>query len=254
MASAQNQIANMYQSQLEASRQFADVMFSGTEKIDHVVIEATHRAFTDQLELVEEFAATRDLNEVVNLQSQFFSQTPKNAVICQKEIMRIFAEVQNEMSQSLRDYMGQLGTSSAASDQGSIKDIRRSTSESGFVNPITGMFSVWESAFKEVASLADKNLHMARSSVEQIGKLATDTLSKSTEEAKSALERSAGSLVKVEEDIEDVTDKVSPSSEERPNINIPLSASSGQSATYSNLEGGEIADDKKSPLGGGKRK
>jgi len=68
------------------------------------------------------------------------------------------------------------------------------------------------------------------------------------------LERSAGSLVKVEEDIEDVTDKVSPSSEERPNINIPLSASSGQSATYSNLEGGEIADDKKSPLGGGKRK
>src|SRR3954462_13235184 len=45
MQNALNPIVDLYNSQLETSRQVANAMFSGVEKIDRVVMETTHRAF-----------------------------------------------------------------------------------------------------------------------------------------------------------------------------------------------------------------
>src|SRR5256885_1747749 len=101
-----NPIVDMYQTQLEASRQFGDALFSGTEKIDRVIIEATHRAFTEQLKFAQALAATRDPSGMANLQSSF---RPDNAVNYQKEILRIFAEMQNNIGRSVQEYVQQLG-------------------------------------------------------------------------------------------------------------------------------------------------
>ena len=47
-----NPVVDMVQYQLDASIQLADVVFSGTEKIDRAVLDVTHQAVDSQLKLV----------------------------------------------------------------------------------------------------------------------------------------------------------------------------------------------------------
>src|SRR5688500_12757399 len=107
MQNALNPIVDLYQSQLEASRQVANALFSGTEKLDRVVMETTHKAFDDQLKYVQALTATRDPQSFANAQNTFFPR-PENAVNCQKEIMRIFAEMQNDIGRSMQSYVEQV--------------------------------------------------------------------------------------------------------------------------------------------------
>lgn len=169
-------MVTMYQTQLEASRRFADAIFSGTEKIDRVVIGATHRAVTEQLRLAQSLSSFRDPRAAgSSLQSSLFSRNPDDAMNYQKEIMRVFAEVQNEIGRSLQDYLEQLGSHAATSAAAPLEAAQEQANDAVF-NPMTSMFSVWESAFKEVAALAKKNMTTARSSV-------NDATSKMTESA-----------------------------------------------------------------------
>lgn len=159
-------MVNMYQTQLEASRRFADAIFSGTEKIDRVVIGATHRVFNDQLRFAQALSSIRDPRNVsTTFQSSFFSRNPDDAVNYQKEIMRIFAEMQNEIGRSMQDYIEQLGTSAATNATAPLNVAPGQANDAVF-NPMTSMFSVWESAFKEVAELAKKNMVAAKSAID----------------------------------------------------------------------------------------
>ncbi len=159
-------MVNMYQTQLEASRRFADAIFAGTEKIDRVVIGATHRAFNEQLRFVQAMSNMRDPRTVgTTFQSSLLSRNPDDAVNYQKELMRIFAEMQNEIGRSMQDYIEQLGTNTVTSTAAPLSVSQAQANDAVF-NPMTSMFSVWESAFKEVAELAKKNMVVARSAID----------------------------------------------------------------------------------------
>lgn len=157
---------NMFQNQLDASRKFADAVFSGAEKIDRVMIGATHRVFTEQLNFAQAIASVRDPRSVgTALQSTFMSRNPDDAVNYQKEIMRIVTEMQNDIGRSMQDYIEQLGRGAASTATKPLEAVQAQANDAVF-NPMTSMFSVWETAFKDVAALAKKNMTAARSSVE----------------------------------------------------------------------------------------
>ncbi|HEY0845790.1 MAG TPA: phasin family protein [Noviherbaspirillum sp.] len=171
-------LVTMYQTQLEASRRVADAVFSGTEKIDRVMIDATHRVVTEQLNLAEAMAAARDPRVAGStLQASFFSGNRNNAVDYQKEIMRIFAEMQNEISRSWQDYVQQLRTQAANNATRPLETAQSRANDTVF-DPMTSMFSVWESAFKEVADLARRNMSAARATAtDAAGRAAQGTAS-----------------------------------------------------------------------------
>lgn len=159
-------MVNMYQTQLEASRRFADAIFAGTEKIDRVVIGATHRAFNEQLRFAQAMSNMRDPRNVgTTFQSSLLSRNPDDAVNYQKEIMRIFAEMQNEIGRSMQDYIEQLGSNTVTNTAVPL-GVSQAQANDAVFNPMTSMFSVWESAFKEVAELAKKNMVAARSAID----------------------------------------------------------------------------------------
>jgi phasin family protein len=163
-----NPIADMYQTQLEASRRLADVVFSGTERIDRALIDATHRAVTDQLNLAQAVASARDPNGVASVQATYLSRRPDNAVNYQRELVRIFAEIQNEVGRSMQYYMEQLGsTMSAGAANVSMRAAQAQTQDNAF-NPVTGLFSIWETAFREVATMANRNMAAAKSGFEKM--------------------------------------------------------------------------------------
>jgi len=172
MQSMLNPISDMYQTQLEASRRFADVVFSGTKKIDRVCIEAAQHAFSENLNFVQALASTRDPKGVANLQSKFFSPQPDNAIGYQKEMMRIFAEIQNEVGKSMQDIMEKFGTNVTSNASAPLRAAQGQAGDMGF-NPLAGMFSMWESAFKEVTSLANRNMNVVRHTYEDAANAAT---------------------------------------------------------------------------------
>lgn len=167
MQNASNPLVTMYNTQLEASRRFADAVFSGTEKIDRVMRGATQRVFNEQLNLVQAITTARDPRTVGStLQSSLFTRNPDDAVNYQKEIVRIVAEMQNEISRSMQEYMEQIRSDATTSTTRPLQAAQVQANDAVF-NPMTSMFSVWESAFKEVAELAKKNMVAARGAVEQ---------------------------------------------------------------------------------------
>lgn len=240
MPSVLSPIVDLYQTQLEASRRFADVVFSGTEKIDHVVIEATHRAFTEQLNFAQAVASARDPKGVASLQSTFFSRRPESAVNYQKEIMRIFAEIQNEIGRSMQEYAEKFRTNVATNATAPLKVAQEQANDTVF-NPMTGMFSVWEQAFKEVASLANRNMAVARSNYENAANVAS-TATQVTGKAVSDATQLATSAAA------DVNEAATSTA-----TNVTINGGSTQNQNNPNIDGGEVIEDKKQP-GSSKRK
>jgi len=162
-----NPMVSMYQNQLETSRRVGDAIFSGVEKIDRVCIAAVHRLFTEQMRFATNLTTIRDPRNLGNmLQSNMLARNPEENVNYQKEVMQIIAEMQNELGRSMQNYIEQLGTNVAATSRGPLEPAQGRANEAMF-NPMTSMFSVWESAFKEVAALAKRNMTAARSAIDE---------------------------------------------------------------------------------------
>lgn len=180
MSNILNPMADIYHSQLEATRRFAEVLFSGTERLDHVVLEATHRAFTNNLNLAHAAVSMRDPKELANMQSNLLAQRPDSAMNFQKEMMRVFAEIQNEMGKSMKEYVEKFGNNVTRSATAPLKSVQDRTTEAIF-NPMTGMFSLWESAFREVATMTNKNMSAASAGVQKAAEEALHTTVRVTE-------------------------------------------------------------------------
>jgi hypothetical protein len=178
MQNGSNPLVTMYNTQLEASRRFAEAVFAGSEKIDRVMRGATQRVFNEQLNLVQAITSARDPRTVGStLQSSLFTRNPDDAMNYQKEIVRIVAEMQNEISRSMQECMTEIRTGATESATRPLQAAQAQANDAMF-NPMTSMFSVWESAFKEVAELAKKNMVAARGAVEQAaGKSAQEVAS-----------------------------------------------------------------------------
>jgi hypothetical protein len=164
-------LMNVYQTQLEASRRFADVIFDGTGKIDQIMIDAIHGMVNRQLSLAHSMATARDPQSAAStLQSNLLSRGPDDTMNYQKEIMRIIAEMQNDIGKSMQEYIERLGSNAAAGTATGAATLEATQQQANdaVYNPMTSMFSVWESAFKEAAALAKKNMATAQSTIEDV--------------------------------------------------------------------------------------
>lgn len=178
-------MTNMYQSQLEASRRLADAFFNGAEKIDHLLLSASHRAWTDQLRFVQSLVAVRDAQGAANAQARFFSQRPERAMNYQRDFMRVFSEVQSEIGQSMRSYVEQMGSGVAPDFLEALEPDDTSGKESYSplaANPLTGMFTAWQSAVREAASAVNRNMETARSTFENAASTAYENAEEALDE------------------------------------------------------------------------
>jgi len=83
--------------------------------------------------------------------------------------------MQTEIGRSLQDCLEQLGTQAANTAATPIRNTQEQANDI-MLNPVTSMFSVWESAFKEVAALAKKNMTAARNAAEEAANRAVQSV------------------------------------------------------------------------------
>lgn len=177
-----NPVVDMVQYQLDATIQLADVVFSGTEKIDRAVLDVTHQAVDSQLKLVRAIANMRDPSKMADLQ-QVMARRPEKAMHCQQQIMSALVEMQTEFGRSVREYMDLVRHKAAEQVESAQHQAAAGMNQhgEGIVNPFTGMMSVWEQAFREASRFATQNMTVARSNVETAANFARDAASRTAE-------------------------------------------------------------------------
>jgi len=184
-------ILDMFQTQLEASRRLADAMFAGTEKIDRLMIDATHRAFNDQVRFAQALVMARDPKVLTELQASFLTR-PENAASYQREMLQVFAQVQSDIGKSMQQYVEQIVAKTAGNAAGMRATAQRQAGDAA-LNPLAGMLSVWESAFREVTALANRNVEAARSNLANAAGAMADTMASTAANGGEDERKSAGS-------------------------------------------------------------
>lgn len=136
-----------------------------------MLIGAARRAVSAQLDLAEDMAALRFSQSLnVGQRTGTSSQNWGSVVADQQEIVRIFVDMQAEIGKSLQESMGQYMTFAPDAMESTIHRGMRQ-SEDARTNPVSGMISVWESAFKAAADLVRTNTVLARSTAEATAKM-----------------------------------------------------------------------------------
>lgn len=165
-----NPMANLYQTQLQASRRVADAFFSGTEQLDRLVLEATHRAVSDQLSIATAMAnGGQDPSTGANLASTLMQRNSEGAVNYQAEIVRVVAEMQTEIGKSVQECIEQISSQTANLPTRAVESGQGATSGAmeSMANPMAGMVSMWENAFRQATELATRNMAAARSNMDR---------------------------------------------------------------------------------------
>ena len=177
-----NPMVDMVRYQLEASMQLADAVFSGTEKIDRAVLDATHQAVDGHLKFARAVTNIRDPSKMAELQTTL-AHRPERTIQCQQQIMSAFAEMQAEFGKSIQNYMERF-SQTAISRTGEIERTgETSTKEAGnaMFNPMSSMMSMWENAFREATTMANRNLVAARTTMETAASAASEAVAHAVE-------------------------------------------------------------------------
>ena len=179
----QNPLVNIIQHQLDASMRLADAVFLGKGKIDRVILDATHQAVENNLQMARALTEVQDPSQFKDLQTKLAFHPEKN-IHYQQEILSAVAEIQAEMGKSVQNYMerfGQNATGKLSEGAQTYANKESSHQENGLFNPMSSMFSVWERAFRDVTSLTNKNLATAQKSAENGAYAAANSLSETAD-------------------------------------------------------------------------
>ncbi len=179
-------VVDIVQYQLDASIHLADAVFSGTEKIDRAMLDVTHQAVDGQLKFARAVADMRDPGKMADLQVAIAAR-PEKAMLCQQQIMAAMVEMQAEFGRSIRNYMDRMSATAASeADEASRQSAgggaqAQAQAQDLMSHPLSGMISVWEQAFREATRLANQNMMVARSNVENAAHAAGEAMARSME-------------------------------------------------------------------------
>jgi hypothetical protein len=104
----QNPLVNIIQHQLDASMRLADAVFLGKGKIDRVILDATHQAVENNLQMARALTEVQDPSQFKDLQTKLAFHPEKN-MHYQQEILSAVAEIQAEMVKSVQNSMERFG-------------------------------------------------------------------------------------------------------------------------------------------------
>jgi phasin family protein len=148
-----NPVLDSYQQQLDASRHIAEVVFDGADRMEHLMLDTTRKAFDERMKFYQALAAVRDPQGIAALQSAFFSQTPEQMLKVQQELMHIVSDSQEKIAKTMQFYKN--GYNSSDASRLTAADAAGSSHTNG---ALTSMFAMWDKALKDTFAAATDTL------------------------------------------------------------------------------------------------
>ncbi|MEO6351841.1 MAG: phasin family protein [Burkholderiaceae bacterium] len=168
MQNPESAITDSYNNQLHATRQLAECVLTCTEEIDQVVLSAAHALFNEQIQFAQALLTSRDMKQIALLQSSFLSHTPDYVAKCQKDILQICQEMQNKLGKTMEQYFEHTSNVPLMPISMMPLTMPGKKGNGDLMGPMTDMFNVWSSTFKEASTLATHNLETARNTFEKV--------------------------------------------------------------------------------------
>jgi phasin family protein len=148
-----------YQKQIDASRHIAEAVFDGTDRIEHLMIDTTRKAFDEQMKFYQALAAVRDPQGIAALQSAFFSHTPEQMTKVQQELMKIVTDAQHQITSTMDRYKTTLnGGMTSPMHEATSAFSQSSGNGSPVGSALTSIYSMWDKAFKESFAMANRTM------------------------------------------------------------------------------------------------
>jgi phasin family protein len=190
MQAIANPMLDVQRRQIDASRQMAEVVFDGTDRIEHLMLETTRKAFDEQMKFLQALTAVRDPQGFAALQSTFFSRTPDQMVKVQQELMRIVSEAQEQLQGTMGEYASAFNGAGMpmAMPASMAQDASSNLSGNG---ALTNMYSVWDKAFKDVIAMANRTVEAVQSGAQNGAHAADPDTAQPAARAKSAARKTS---------------------------------------------------------------
>ncbi len=148
-----NPMMQSYQHQIDASRHIAEAVFDSTDRLEHLMIETTRKAFDEQMKFYQALAATRDPQSIAALQAAYLSHTPEQMTKAQHELMRIVAEAQQQIASTMAHYKTALN-----GDAPLPRNEALASTASPATNALANVYSMWDKAFKDSFAMANRTM------------------------------------------------------------------------------------------------
>jgi len=192
-----NSLVDLANNQLSASKELANAIFSGFEKIDHALVDVAHQMLDAQRKFGSVAADMRDQSRMVELQESVLCR-PDKAMQCHQQIMSAMIEIQTEIGRSTREYFDRLSELSRGQLQRLAKqsEFRREKSQVQHLeagNPFAGMLSVWRDTFQEARQVMVETMASAQNGAEHISEATDELAHRSMEVAQGTHSRSISS-------------------------------------------------------------
>jgi phasin family protein len=160
----QNTAGSMIQSlqhQVDASRHITDVVFDGTTRVEHLMIETTRKALDEQMKFYQALAATRDPQGLAALQTEFISRSPEQMSKVQQELMKIVVDAQHQIADKMEQYKVKLNGGMSPPKNEAVPVFNQLPNGLSATSAITSVYSLWENAFKESVAMANRTMAAA---------------------------------------------------------------------------------------------
>ncbi len=147
-----------YQHQLDTSRHIGDAVFDSAERIEHLIIDTTRKAFDEQMKFYQALAAARDPQGIAALQTAFFAHTPEQMTKVQEELVQMVTDAQHKIVGTMAQYKTTLNGSASSAMNDAMSAFNQSPNDSPATSALTGVYSMWDKAFKETFAMANRSM------------------------------------------------------------------------------------------------
>ncbi len=156
-----NPMLDLYQAQLEASRNISNIIMSNTEKMDHLALTAAKSGVGDQLKYAQALGAARDPEGLKTLQSTFAKQTPDAMLSYCRDVFKVFAETNTEIGKVAEEYLEEMKTVAVKTGRGAARAASIGAPATEPVAPSVNFLNLWTNAYQQFADLTKQYMKVA---------------------------------------------------------------------------------------------
>jgi hypothetical protein len=155
----QNPFLDMYRSQLEASRYISRVIFTNTEKLEHLALTTAKTGVDDQLKYAQSLGAVRDVEGAKSLHTAFVAHTPEVLMNYYRSVWNIFADANSEMGKVAETYLEDMKSVASRGATTAVVAQNGVTAPSG-----AALVNIWANAYQQFADMTKHYMESAATS------------------------------------------------------------------------------------------
>ena len=157
----QNPMFDLYQAQLEALRNLANVVLSNSEKMNHLALSAAKAGVGDQLKYAQALSAARDADGLKTLQSTFTNQAPDAVLNFYRDAFKLFVDGNTEIGKVAEGYLEDMKAAALRTGSSMTRNmsIASANGSADTVTPTVNFLNLWSKSYQQFADLTKNYLH-----------------------------------------------------------------------------------------------